>query len=250
MGIFLAIAGFANPRLGFSGNHIWSGGIFLLEIQGPSEKFNPRGMKKLSTFFSTPVVILITSAVLIFAGCQGPNKATPSAPSTKNAETTTKVAITIEPSAWTAEETTSTEENPPYVNIYLVAIEDNGKSGKLIGCGDSLVAAQVKYGLSRGADTAKDTLIKLFAVKQQYYGESGLYNALYQSDLKVDSLTVDANKKATLNLSGTMMLGGVCDNPRFEEQIRGTVLQFKDLYNDVEIFVNGKPLKELLSGQG
>ena len=195
-------------------------------------------------------IIILTAALLIFAGCQGPDKATPSVTSPKNAETTSKVAITIEPSAWTAEETTSMEENPPYVNIYLVAIEDNGKSGKLIGCGDSLVGAQVKYGLARGADTAKDTLTKLFAVKDQYYGESGLYNALYQSDLKVDSLTVDANKKATLKLSGAMMLGGVCDNPRFEEQIRATVLQFKDLYTDIEIFVNDKPLKELLSGQG
>jgi hypothetical protein len=129
----------------------------------------------------------------------------------------------------------------------MVAIDDNGKSGRLIGCGDSLVGVQVKYGLARGVNTAKDALEKLFAVKNQFYGESGLYNSLYQSDLKVDSLTVDGNKKATLKLSGTHMLGGVCDDPRFEEQIKETVLQFKDLIGSVDIFINGKPIKDVLS---
>ena len=205
------------------------------------------------------MVITIACTIFIFSGCQAPeNQTTPAETTTKNAETKSKVAITIEPSAevpaatgetsaWTAEEGSPEAENPPYVNIYLVALEDNGKSGPAVGCGDSLVAVQAKYGLAKDESTAKDTLAKLFAVKQQYYGESGLYNALYQSDLKVESLTADANKKATLKLTGTMMLGGVCDNPRFEEQIRETVLQFKDLYGNVDIFVNGKPLKELLT---
>ncbi len=142
----------------------------------------------------------------------------------------------------------STEEiNENAISIYLVAIDDNGKSGPPIGCGDSLIAAQVKYGIVKDQSTAIDALTKLFAVKQQYYGESGLYNSLYQSDLKVDSLVTDSNKKVTLKLSGQMVLGGVCDNPRIEGQIRSTILQFKNLYTDVDIYLNNKPLKELLS---
>jgi hypothetical protein len=209
---------------------------------------------------------MIVSFILLGA-CTAPVTPTPSTTGVTGGSSKSTVMITVDPAmeqapglttetqaasqenTWTVENDGS-GGNSSMLNIYLVALEDNGKSGKLIGCGDSLVGAQVKYGLTKDETTAKDTLAKLFAVKQQYFGESGLYNALYQSDLKVESLTADANRKATLNLSGSMMLGGVCDNPRFEEQIRATVLQFKDLYADVDIFVNGKALKDLLSEKG
>ena len=137
-----------------------------------------------------------------------------------------------------------------FTKIYFVALETKDDSGNTFGCGDSLVAVDVKYAPSKDESVAKDTLQKLFAVKQQSYGESGLYNSLYQSDLEVESLTADADKKATLKLTGEMKLGGACDNPRFEEQIKTTVLQFKNLYSSVDIYLNGKPLKDLLSGQG
>jgi hypothetical protein len=205
--------------------------------------------------------IITISAILFITGCTNSSTQKPLPSLQNNNQTQSTIPTKIDSPAtsetsdnWTVE-SGNTEANydttgTPYVNIFMVALEDNGKSGRLIGCGDSLVGVQVKYGLSRDENTAKATLEKLFAVKQQNYGESGLYNALYQSDLKVESLTVNANKKATLNLSGKFMIGGVCDNPRFEEQIKETVLQFKNLYSDVEIFINDKPLKELLSGQG
>ena len=44
------------------------------------------------------------------------------------------------------------------------------------------------------------------------------------------------------------MLGGVCDNPRVEGQIRKTAEQFSSVQN-VEIYLNGKPLQESLSGR-
>lgn len=108
------------------------------------------------------------------------------------------------------------------------------------------MGVEVKFGTTRSVGTAKDALTKLFAIKEQNYGESGLYNALYQSELKIDSLTVD-NKKATLKLSGEYKLGGVCDNPRFGEQIKETVLQFRDIFSDVDVFINNTPLEEILS---
>ena len=200
------------------------------------------------------IFLFFTFSVMAFSACTGP--VTEQGQPTASAQSKSSVSITVDPPGgnastqntdWQAEQGAPQAEGEPFVNIYFVAVDDGGKSGRLIGCNDSLVPVQAKYGLLKDEGTAKDTLTKLFAVKQQNYGDSGLYNALYQSDLKVDSLTATSTKKATLQLSGTMTLGGVCDNPRFEEQIRETVLQFKNLYSSVDIYVNGKPLKDLLS---
>jgi hypothetical protein len=51
------------------------------------------------------------------------------------------------------------------------------------------------------------------------------------------------------NLSGTMMLGGVCDNPRVEAQLEETALQFPTV-SQVSVFVNSRPLEEVLSLKG
>jgi hypothetical protein len=45
------------------------------------------------------------------------------------------------------------------------------------------------------------------------------------------------------------MLGGVCDNPRVEAQIEETALQFATV-SEVAVFVNGKPLEEIISLKG
>ena len=55
--------------------------------------------------------------------------------------------------------------------------------------------------------------------------------------------------EAVVNLSGTLMLGGVCDNPRVETQLEETALQFSTV-SRVSLFVNGVPLEDLLSGDG
>src|SRR5512146_2508314 len=99
------------------------------------------------------------------------------------------------------------------VQIYQIAIDDKGKSGDLVGCGDSAVPAQVEVPATQGV--LKAAMQALLTIKDRTYGESGLYNALYQSNLQVDRVTIDAGK-ATIELSGSMMLGGVCDDPRVE----------------------------------
>jgi hypothetical protein len=132
------------------------------------------------------------------------------------------------------------------VQIVLIAIGDNGRSGKLVGCGDSAIPVQVTIAATQGVLRA--ALEKLFSIKQQYYGESGLYNALYQSNLQVENVTIQSGV-ATINLSGTLTLGGECDNPRVEAQIEGTALQFHTV-QQVSVFLNGKPLKDVLSLKG
>lgn len=125
------------------------------------------------------------------------------------------------------------------VKIFLVSLEDGGK----VGCGDSLVPVTREIPQTQGV--LKASLTDLFSIKEQYYGESGLYNALYNSNLSVRDAVIN-NGIATINLQGQVSLGGVCDNPRLEAQIRSTAEQFSTV-KDVKIFLNGRPLADALS---
>lgn len=127
------------------------------------------------------------------------------------------------------------------VKLFLIAVGDNGSSGKLIGCGDSVLG--VTRDIEPTPAPLRAALLLLFANKDQFYGESGFYNALYQSDLKIDSLAI-ANGKATVQLSGTLRFGGTCDTPRVKAQIEETVRQFASI-TSADIFVNGVPLAQI-----
>ncbi len=132
------------------------------------------------------------------------------------------------------------------VKVFMVALNDNGKSGKKIGCEDSVVAVNRTIPSTSAPLTA--ALKELLTIRQRTFGESGLYNALYQSNLKVAGVAL-VNKRATINLTGTILLGGVCDNPRFAAQIQETALQFPTV-GEVAVTINGTPLEKLLSEKG
>lgn len=133
------------------------------------------------------------------------------------------------------------------VSIYLIGIEDAGASGNPVGCGDSAIPVTVS--IPANAEPVQAALEQLFAIREQFYGQSGLYNALYQSNLAFESLTIDAQGAATLALSGALLSGGVCDDPRIQAQIEETVRQFPQVQS-VSVLLNGKPLADLLSGKG
>jgi hypothetical protein len=132
------------------------------------------------------------------------------------------------------------------VKIFLIAVDDNGKTGNPVGCGDSVVPVTVQIPPTQGV--LKAALVALLSDKDQYYGQSGLYNALYQSDLQVDSLSIQGSK-ASVYLSGTLLMGGECDTPRVQAQLEQTVLQFPTI-TEVYIFINGRPMAEVLSLRG
>ncbi len=132
------------------------------------------------------------------------------------------------------------------VEIFLIAVGDNGVTGSLVGCGDS--AVPVKVQTPPTSQVLQAALTSLLSIKDQFYGQSGLYNALYQSDLKVDSISI-VGGKATVNLTGTLLLGGECDNPRVQAQLEQTILQFPTV-TETDIFINGKPLADVLSLKG
>lgn len=129
--------------------------------------------------------------------------------------------------------------------IHLIALEDDGASGPAIGCGDSVipVIAEIEPTVAPMGAAFR----YLLAMEEEFFGESGLYNALHRSDLTLDGINI-ANRQATVRLSGELVLGGVCDAPRVEAQLAETALQYTTV-SAVRILVNGVPLEQLLSGQ-
>lgn len=124
--------------------------------------------------------------------------------------------------------------------IYLVAIGDDAKP--TFGCGDSLEGVTQKITTTA---PLTETLTRLLALDDQYYGESGLYNALWQSDLSLESASL-TDGVASIALTGSLKLGGTCDSPRVKEQLTATATQFATV-DSVNITVNGQPLDEALS---
>ncbi|HSB00206.1 MAG TPA: GerMN domain-containing protein [Anaerolineales bacterium] len=130
------------------------------------------------------------------------------------------------------------------IKLFMIVLEDNGRSGPLVGCGDSAVPITVIIPKTQGVLRA--ALVRLLSEKYQfYYGDLTFYNALYQSDLQLAGVTIEQGK-AIIHLTGTIVLGGTCDAPRLEAQIEQTALQFSTV-NDVAVFVNDVPLKDVLS---
>jgi pectate lyase len=132
------------------------------------------------------------------------------------------------------------------VKIFLIALEDNGKSGKDIGTGDSAVPVEVTVPPTKAPLSA--AINQLLSIKDRNYGQSGLYNPLYQSNLKLDSASIKGDE-AEIRLSGTLQLGGVMDDPRVIAQFRETALQFSNI-KKVSVYLNNKKLEDVLSEKG
>ncbi|MCC7449499.1 MAG: GerMN domain-containing protein [Anaerolineae bacterium] len=186
--------------------------------------------------FGTPSV---TAVPTIMQGTTVVSSATPTSPA-PSATAIVSNPTAIPPTVLAASSTPTTLR----VKLALMAVNDNGQSGKKIGCGDSVV--MVDRDVPRTGAPLKDTLTLLFSLKQRDYGQSGLYNALYQSDLKVDGISSD-NGVFRVNLSGKVALGGACDGPRFEAQIRETIMQFGTV-RQANVFINGVPLEKVITG--
>lgn len=133
--------------------------------------------------------------------------------------------------------------------IYLVAPEGSTGPGEPIACGSYMVP--VVRGPAPTTDTPRQitsALTELFSIREDFLGESGLYNPLHLSDLSVQRVTVDAGGQATIELSGSLMLLGVCADPLIVAQIEQTARQFD--ISGVSILVNDTPIADLISGRG
>ena len=124
------------------------------------------------------------------------------------------------------------------VKVYLVALDDDGRSGQKIGCGDSLVPVSRRIGARR--PTLRIAIQELLLTPHEY--DARLRNFWRGRNLRVRSVSVNRNGVATINISGVgPMVAGVCDQPRIESQIEETAKQFPNVRR-VRVFVNGRTL--------
>jgi len=135
---------------------------------------------------------------------------------------------------------------PPEVNqvqLYFIALGDQGQSGPEVGCGDSVVGVTVDIEPTTAPLTA--AFERLLAMDEEYYGQSGLYNALAESDLSLDGATVE-NGQARIYLTGAVRIGGTCEGPRVAAQIRQTADQFSTVEESI-VYINGERLEDIVS---
>lgn len=129
------------------------------------------------------------------------------------------------------------------VKLFLVALDDNGRAGKKIGCNDSLVSITREVSPTRAPMRA--ALEELLKFPQKGGPQDSLHNALYGSKLKLGRVYVRGGE-AVIQLSGQLTTGGVCDAPRVRGQIEATAQQFPGVRR-VKVYVNGKSLSSYLS---
>ena len=124
---------------------------------------------------------------------------------------------------------------------FMVLQGDDGANGIPVGCEDSLVDITVPiWETDNLEEEIAATLTVLLSYDDLNFGESGYTNALYQNDAIVESVAVEGGV-ATINLSGSIPSGGVCDDPRIAGQLEQTVLAFEGV-NEAVILLNGGPL--------
>ncbi|MGB8644772.1 MAG: GerMN domain-containing protein [Anaerolineae bacterium] len=200
-------------------------------------------------------------AATVPAPTSGPALATPLPTQVPDTTVAAQVASPTAPSAPLPTLALATATRPPvvtqptaapavgqftHVKIYLIAMQDNGRSGPPVGCGDSAIAVDRQIPPTNGPLAA--ALNQLLSLHSKDYGQSGLYNALYQSNLQLSSVAI-INGLATIRLTGKLQSGGVCDDPRIIAQLTQTALQFSTV-RTTAIYVNGTPIQALLSGKG
>ncbi len=126
--------------------------------------------------------------------------------------------------------------------VYYILIAEN--TGGPFGCGDSLI--KFYPGIrSQGSfeGDVKIALNALFVNHSEYY--NGLYNPLYQSDLRAKGAELDASNTPIIQLGGTLVRPkDECESKRMHAQVWYTVAQFSS--NRAIIFLNNALLGDLL----
>jgi len=137
-------------------------------------------------------------------------------------------------------------------DIFFIEMDSEGEEDEIIGCGDKLHALKAGWEVPIASDTAdlvKEVLDYFFMLDEMSFEYEGveLYNSLASSDLSVTSVTYNEETNSVeVNLTGDLMLGGVCDNPRIEAQLRAMVNQFGE-FDNVYFVIDWVELEDLLS---
>lgn len=129
------------------------------------------------------------------------------------------------------------------VKVYLVALGDEGKLGRKIGCGDSLVA--VSRRIKPTSAPLKAAIEELLSIPKEYAEDRRLNNFWVGNNLKLKSVAIRGGT-ATIHIVGEgPFLAGVCDHPRITSQIEATARQFRTVKR-VRVFVNNRSLTSIV----
>lgn len=126
------------------------------------------------------------------------------------------------------------------VRVFLVVVGDAGKTGKKIGCDDSLRPTTRK--VKSTAAPLRAALDELLATPSTVNDE--MQNFVFGPNLKVKSVSINKGT-ATIRFSGRIAIAGICDQPRITEQIEETAKQFPTVKR-VKVFVGKETLAQAL----
>lgn len=126
--------------------------------------------------------------------------------------------------------------------IFLISLAEGAVPGAEAGCDGDVTAVEVE--LPAPSPALKGSLEALLAAGDGHTS-AGFYNALAHSPLRLERVERTGGE-ARVHLSGYLELGGECDGPRALSQLTETAVQFRDV-DRAELFLGGKPLRELLA---
>lgn len=168
------------------------------------------------------ILAISSASALILIGCSiQPRPSEPPLPSVTSQQQTTQVT-------------------------YYVTKATNTPQASTFGCGDILVPITIESA-RKDNTTLKISLNELFTNSNQYTDSQTEYSALNQANLTVDEVT-ESQSTVNVYLTGELILGGTCDNPRVEQQLTATIREYVP-GKKINILINNIPLSDLLSEQ-
>lgn len=135
-----------------------------------------------------------------------------------------------------------------FTTIYIEL--EGASEEESIGCGDGADPLEnlIHESLSE-EQKIKLALETLFEDKEQNNTKLNHYNALYQSELTVDSV-LWTPEIVTVALSGTLISGGTCDDPRIQAQIMETIKANLSSDAIISVSINGDDLANYFDQSG
>lgn len=184
-------------------------------------------------------------------GSQEPSESptTASSPASQDATTSPSASASAssEPAAAAGEEAVAEGE----ASVYWVSLAGSGHDGvEFPGCGDQLVETTVPAQGSGQVGSAErvEAGIKALLANEDYEHSDGLVNALYQSELTLQDVTLEGDT-VVVELSGQPISAGTCDDPRIISQLEYTAATNAGAYT-ARVLVDGTPIQEHLSQKG
>lgn len=156
----------------------------------------------------------------------------------------------------TAPETTPEVLVPPTVEaaleqpvVFFVVSEEERIEVRRVGC-DSFIVPRTT-GVNRVNDEAANIRVALeglLTMSTADINQEGQTNILADQNLSVSSVAIEGDV-AVVDLRGTMMLVGVCQDAVFTAQILHTIFENSSV-NSAQVMVEGQNLKQIMDASG